>query len=231
MCFSVYAFAYTVDFQYEINGISYEFSIPGGGFVRLSELMRSLSIITEDAVVADFMAEVTNVEFSNQDLAVVVKAEETISVGTIKETNNLECQYSSELTEDEVEAINTENVEAGDWVLISLKPFNSEETLTITMNNEDQYIIKITDDQVSNVIDIDENKEYILYTVYNNNFYVLKTDGKTEVKNQSDLDTLGPDYKWIIQYVYTDSNNQSYYLIKPYGDNTKSIRWLEDTRG
>ena len=38
-----------------------------------------------------------------------------------------------------------DTIKAGTWVLISIQPFTSEETLTITMVNGDQYIVKVTD--------------------------------------------------------------------------------------
>ena len=38
-------------------------------------------------------------------------------------------------------------MQAGDWVLVSLQPFDTEETLTITMNNGDQTELKVTDAQ------------------------------------------------------------------------------------
>ena len=43
----------------------------------------------------------------------------------------------------------TKNLIGNDWTLESLHPFTSEETLTITMENETKYVVKVTDDQVS----------------------------------------------------------------------------------
>ena len=51
-------------------------------------------------------------------------------------------------------------IKAGDWALISLKAFNTEETLTITMKNGDQFVIKITDAQDPSVY---LDKEVIIY--------------------------------------------------------------------
>ena len=40
--FSVYAIVYTVDFEYSVNGKMYQFSLPGGGFVSLTDLVEVL---------------------------------------------------------------------------------------------------------------------------------------------------------------------------------------------
>ena len=43
--FSVYAIVYTVDFEYYVDGKTYRFSLPGGGFVSFTELVEVLGII------------------------------------------------------------------------------------------------------------------------------------------------------------------------------------------
>ncbi len=219
--FSVYAVVYTVDFHYEFNGKSYDYSIPGGGFISLAQLVNSLEL-SEDT--GEFIEEIENVEFSDPELIWVGKAEKDTTVGALKEQNGLDIQYSDDLTKDEINEINSQSVEKGDWALISLKPFTSEESLTVTMKNGDQFEIKVTDDRVTNTEDIDDDKEYILYTLINGKYYVLKTDGSTVVtENFPDLDTMGQEYKWNIKYVYVDGSGQEYYMIKPCNDNTRSI--------
>ena len=47
--FSVYGVLYTVDFHYEVNGQTFEFSIPGGGFISLEHLIEVLGINVSDA--------------------------------------------------------------------------------------------------------------------------------------------------------------------------------------
>ena len=46
--FSVYAIVYTVDFHWEVNGKTYHFSIPGGGFVSFEHLVDVLGIGVSD---------------------------------------------------------------------------------------------------------------------------------------------------------------------------------------
>ncbi|MDO5138014.1 MAG: SpaA isopeptide-forming pilin-related protein [Oscillospiraceae bacterium] len=106
------------------------------------------------------VADVESVVFSTPELLWVGKVEAETTVGALKETNRLECQYSGELTEEQIEEINAQTVKAGDWALISVQPFNSEETLTITMENGDQFIVRVTDAQDPSVY---VGKEVIIY--------------------------------------------------------------------
>ncbi len=99
-----------------------------------------------------FMADVENVTFSNADLVWVGRAEADTTVGELKAANGLEVQYSAELTEEQIDAINAQTVEAGDWALISMLPFTSEESLTIVMKNGDVITIKVTDAQIKKTV-------------------------------------------------------------------------------
>ena len=100
--------------------------------------------LTLDAVeVSDktrsFVSDVEKVEFSSPELVWVGKVERENTVGALKEANELEVEYSAELTEEQIAEINAQTVEAGDWALISMQPFTSEETLTVTMKNGEQF--------------------------------------------------------------------------------------------
>ena len=117
--FSVYALVYTVDFEYSVNGKMYQFSLPGGEKIALSDLIEVLGIIGdtnngEKAAfnsVDSFLKEVANVEFSDESLVKVTPVE-------------------------------------GDWELESLQPFDTDESLTITMKNGDVVTVKVTDAQL-----------------------------------------------------------------------------------
>ena len=172
--FSIYGVIYTVDFEYSVNGKMYQFSLPGGGFVSFTDLVEVLGIIGDtnseengdeiDATEAQaanglldvkagnaakkFVADVVSVEFSSPELVDVSKVEADTTVGQIKENRGLEVEYSAELTEEQIAEINAQTVEAGDWALISIHPFTSEETLTVTMKNGDQFVINVTDAQI-----------------------------------------------------------------------------------
>ena len=125
--FSIYGVIYTVDFEYSVNGKMYQFSLPGGEKITLSDLVEVLGIIGdtnngEKAAfnsVDSFLKEVADVEFSDESLVKV-----------------------------------TQNEEGNDWTLESLAPFDTEESLTITMKNGDVVTVKVTDDQNNWHVDI-----------------------------------------------------------------------------
>ncbi|MDO5138288.1 MAG: SpaA isopeptide-forming pilin-related protein, partial [Oscillospiraceae bacterium] len=204
--FSVYAVVYTVDFHWEVDGKSYDFSIPGGGFVSLSDIIEILGIAKkdetevsneesevnekseaesnstevdndnkivltlEDVEVSEethqFIADVENVEFSKPEKLWIGKIENKTTVGALKEEKTLNVQYSSELTDEQIEKINAQAVEADDWALISVLPFSSEEVLTVTMKNGEQFEIKVTDGQLHTYVISDSGDTYEVIVTY-----------------------------------------------------------------
>lgn len=194
--FSVYAFAYTVDFHYIVDGQRYDFSIPGGGFVTFSQIMELLHIPTARGAVRDaeeqpedehveaekvyfipdvaisegtrnFVDQIESITFSSPELVSVSKAEETTTIGQIKEKLKLECECSSELTEKNIEDINAQTVEAGDWVLISVLPFTTEEWLTVTMKDGEVFTVKVTDAQIRTTFITASGEMYEITVTYN----------------------------------------------------------------
>ena len=187
--FSVYGVIYTVDFHWEVNGKIYDFSIPGGGFVSLEHLVEVLGIgagdtnAPEDAEDAQetsaaydeaiklngtevceatkkFVADIASVEFSSPELVWAGRVNDAATVGGLKETNGLEVEYSAELTEEQIAEINAQTLEAGDWALISVHPFVSEESLTVTMKNGEVFVIRVTDGQISTNVLTADGKTY-----------------------------------------------------------------------
>ncbi|MBQ9662129.1 MAG: VWA domain-containing protein [Oscillospiraceae bacterium] len=170
--FANFVLSYTVDFEYSVNGKMYQFSLPGGGFVSFTDLVEVLGIVgdtynegndaeieeqitdgvldvTASDAVKKFVANVESVEFSNPELVWVGKVDTVTTVGELKATNGLECEYSAELTEEQIAEINAQTVEAGDWALISMLPFSSEEELTVTMKDGEVFTIKVKDAQIT----------------------------------------------------------------------------------
>ncbi len=184
--FSVYGVVgtYTVDFEYEVDGAAYDFSLEGGGFVSFTDLVEVLGIL-DDAIIGQteaaakkFVAEVEDVEFSDPSLVWVGKTDGYTTIGALKEENGLECQYSSELTAETIEKINSSAVEAGDWALISMQPFTSEETLTVTMKNEEQFTVKVTDAQITTMYLSDAGKMFEV---------TVSFDDKAEIPDDAEL--------------------------------------------
>ena len=118
--FSVYALVYTVDFEYSVNGKMYQFSLSGGEKIALSDLIEVLGIIGD-----------TN----NGEKAAFNSVD-----SFLKEVANVEFS-------DESLVKVTKNEAGNDWTLESLAPFDTGESLTITMKNGDVVTVKVTDAQ------------------------------------------------------------------------------------
>ena len=115
--FSVYAIVYTVDFEYSVNGKMYQFSLHGGEKITLSDLVEVLGIIDD-----------TN----NGEKATFNSVD-----SFLKEVADVEFSDESLVKVTPVE---------GDWELESLKPFSTDETLTVTMIDGQQFIVQVTDE-------------------------------------------------------------------------------------
>ena len=132
---------YTVDFHY--NG--FEFSIPGGSGIYLSELFDRIGI--ERSV-----ADVSSVTFTNYDLLSVVE-------------------------------------DGDDWLLTSLRPFTSEEVLTILFSDGMEIAIAVTDASYDSSL--------FIFAFCANDTDIPSVDkGYTYIEN--DKTNLLGRYKWII---------------------------------
>ena len=218
--FSVYGVIYTVDFEYSVNGKMYQFSLPGGGFVSLTDLVEVLGIIGDtnpdkndeeidaveeqdangllDVTASDaakkFVADVASVEFSSPGLVDVSKTENETTVGQIKESRGLECEYSAELTEEQIAQINAQTVEAGDWALISMLPFESTESLTVTMKTGEEFVIRVTDAQLKKTVISASGETYEITVTY---------DDSAEIPEGADL--------YVKEILPEDEGYQGYY--------------------
>ncbi|MBR2258760.1 MAG: VWA domain-containing protein [Blautia sp.] len=152
-------------------------------------------IITDET--RDFVSDIANVEFSNSSLLWVGKVNDNTTIGQLKEANGLDVQYSAVLTEDDINALNSSSVEEGDWALISIAPFDTQETLTVTMKSGDVFTIDVTDALVDNDA-VEDNKPYILYGVYTRTgqYYALRYNGDCYAVPGNNLDSLGDDFYW-----------------------------------
>ena len=90
-----------------------------------------------------FVADVEGVEFSSPELVWVGKVDEETTVRELKESKELEVKYTGELTVKDISKINAQTVEAGDWALVSVQPFEDEQTLTVTMKDGKVFTIQV----------------------------------------------------------------------------------------
>ncbi|HCK87930.1 MAG TPA: hypothetical protein DHW39_03875, partial [Erysipelotrichaceae bacterium] len=161
--FSVYVIAYTVDFHYEVNGKEYETSINGGNVISLTELLPSLHVIdTEKA--EEFVGNIRTVTFTDETLVRPVYIEEDVTVEELFRRLSITPEYSSEYTEEEINTILSKELHTGEWVLVSLKPFTTEETMTVTMRDDEVFTVKVTDAQIYTHV-ITANGEHFQITV------------------------------------------------------------------
>ena len=116
--FSVYGIVYTVDFEYVDPGTGevYSYSLKGGESINLTDLLVTLGLKNrEDA--ENFVAnDVENVEFSDPELVKVTHKGKVLGI------------FGAE-----------------DWLLESLKPFYSTETLTISQKDGSELVIIVRD--------------------------------------------------------------------------------------
>ena len=101
----------------------------------------------ENKALDDFMADIESVTFSDESLLVPAKVEKDTTAGKIKRRLKLFPSYPLGLSESEVLELNAKKYHAGDWILISMKPFDTEETLTVKLKTGDSFEIKVTDAQ------------------------------------------------------------------------------------
>ena len=113
-----------------------------------------------------FVEDVESISFSTPELVSVSRVENDTTVGAIKESLGLAVQYSAELTEEQIEEINGTKVQAGDWALISMQPFMSEESLTVTMKNGSSFTIWVTDGQIHSYVISDRGDTYKITVTY-----------------------------------------------------------------
>ena len=165
--FSVYGIVYTVDFHYGVDGETYEFTLPGGGAVGMRELAPALGLVedTEDAVDL-FARSVENVAFSDESLVKAVPVEMNMTVGALKQKYELESEYSAELTEEQIAELNDKVLQAPDWALVSLKPFDTEETLTVALATGETFTVTVTDAQLTRTVIAASGEAYEITVTY-----------------------------------------------------------------
>ncbi len=144
--FSVWGVVYTVDFHWDVNGASYDYSVKGGDAISLRELVQQLGIVSDEGEALELIERIADVTFSDPELVAVARIDNDTTVGAIKEQQGLEPQYSADITDERVAEIDGRQLFAPDWMLLMLQSFSSEESLTITMKNGDVFTIRVTDD-------------------------------------------------------------------------------------
>ena len=165
--FSVYGIVYTVDFHYGVDGETFTFTLPGGGAIGMRELAEALGLVDgSEEEAALFVKSIESVTFTDESLVKVVPVEMNMTVGALKQRWNLESEFSGELTEAQIEALNGKVLYAPDWALVSLKPFTSDETLTVVLRTGETFSIAVTDAQLTQSVITASGETYNITVTY-----------------------------------------------------------------
>ena len=135
--FSVYAIVYTVDFSYSVDGKTFDYSMEGDSSISLKSLLETLEAIKDDK----------DTEPNEIDLFMA-------EIDKVEFTNE-ELIKIEKVTDDEA-----------DWTLTSLKPFDTEEKLTITMKNGEVVEVKVTDAQLKTYAISAKGDKYEIIVTY-----------------------------------------------------------------
>ncbi len=87
--FSKYVLVYTADFEYEVNGNIYTFSVPGAQDTALSAILRALNIVDE-AEISEFLSKIKDVSVTNSDVLKLTAVEGDWTVRPIRDSENQE---------------------------------------------------------------------------------------------------------------------------------------------
>ncbi len=171
--FSVYGIVYTVDFYYDVDGKTYEFHINGGDVLPLRELLPILHVVEADEA-QGFVENIKDVTFTDESLVRVVRVTEGTTAGDIVDALDVEIEYSGRLSEEDIQAMRAKAVAAPDWALVSLKPFTSNETLTVTLINGEVFVIRVEDAQTDLQVLVNDKNAGYFRTDNNTNLFLMQ---------------------------------------------------------
>ena len=198
--FSVYGVVYTVDFEYEVDGNKYTYSIEGGSSISLKDLLTSLQVVQDDKntevnEVQLFADDVQNVAFSSPDLVRVDHTDQGWTLTSLKPFKSTESL--------------TVTMKNGD--VFTVKVTDAQE---------------IPD---SSATTIDVNKSHLICYQTNGQYYLLKNDGTVDSSHTpADFENLNSTYCWTLNYVFEEKHLEetltyTYYLIRPIDNKSKTI--------
>lgn len=113
------------------------------GVVDISALDRDSIKLSEETKA--FLENVELVEFSKPDLVWVHNIKEDTTAGKLIADFGLSPQYPHDITQNECMEMYLRSYSAPDWVIMALKPFDTEEKLIITMKDGGHFEIRVTD--------------------------------------------------------------------------------------
>lgn len=100
----------------------------------------------------EFMSNIASVEFSNPELMAVCEVKTDTTLGELNIENRIVQKYTLTASEPDLKKHNAKLFKAGDWALISLNPFDTEECLKIGLTTGEEFAIKVTDAQDAQMV-------------------------------------------------------------------------------
>ena len=100
----------------------------------------------------EFMSKIASVEFSNPELLAVCEVKTDTTLGELNIENGIVQKCTLTASEPELKKHNAKLFKAGDWALISLNPFDTEECLKIGLTTGEEFTIKVTDEQDAQMV-------------------------------------------------------------------------------
>ena len=185
--------------------------------------MKALTEASEPAAsdMTQFLEEIETVSFSDPSLINVSKVEEPTTTADIIDRFDLEIEYSDNLTKEDIARINAKEFTPLDWALVTLKAFDTEEALTITMKDGEVFTIRVTDARDPLGLD-DRTVAFVMRNQSNNNYYSVQSS-----LNNRDLAGQSVSYSrsghveycseeasvWLFEY---DEVKKAYYISNGY---------------
>ena len=148
----------------------------------LSEEEVTLSDEGEEATISDydsFMRDIIDVTFSDETLVKPIPVSTDTTAGELIDLWSLEPVYSADLTGKSITEMKDRTFHAADWALVSLKPFDTVETLSITMSDGTVISIAVTDARIVKPMLTADGETWLITVTY---------DDKAGIPEDADLD-------------------------------------------
>ena len=214
--FSVFGISYTVDFI--LNGI--QFSMAGDSKMLLSDLAIRLGICANQQEADEFVQTVSDVTFTDGSLLRITQIMQDTVIPVYEGTGDGEDELFAIASEGEAGDLPRQNpsgyltAKAGDWLIESLAPFTTSETMTITFLDGSQIVISVTDEAYGHEGETIETQSDGTFDLT-----ALAHIRATAMANTTDVD-WDVELPFQIRYDFMDSG---IYAITDYIDKTGSL--------
>ena len=184
----------------------------------------------EQEEIDTFLHDIENVTFSAPELIWVENIQEDSTAGDIIKKNKLNVIYSGELSETDIARRQARKYSAPDWILVSIKPFNTEEKLTVTMKTGEVFTILVTDNQAGDPLGLN-NEVFVITNKDHNRSLKAQLDSK-----EGCIQALNPpsaDLNNIWKFEYDEDafdGKGGYYLVCEMSESDRRYLRVQDNK-